>query len=240
MTRRELPDFLKVPWGIKDALLLVFIWLALQVLLGIVLAAVGEFVPAVNAFISEGDIANTFILYAVQVALGLGLAWLFARHYKVGWQALGWRRVSLAKAIGYMAAIFILFILLVQAALLIVQYLVPGFDPNEAQTNDFTQNAASNRSLAIIALVLLPPIFEETIFRGFIFPAFSKRMGVIWGAVLSSAIFGIAHGQANLFVYTLLLGLLLCFLYMKTRSIITGIIVHMINNLIAFWAMAQK
>ena len=241
MTRRELPEFIRVPWGIKDAVLVVLLWLVLQVVLAVALGVAGNYFPAVQQFLVESNnLAATFSIYVLQVALGLGLVALFARKYKAGWSTLGWRKVSIARTLGYIAAILIIFIILAQLALTLVKYLVPGFNPDEAQNNDFTQNAASNRSLALIALVLLPPIFEETIFRGFIFPAFAKRTGVIWAAIISSVLFGFAHGQANIFVYTLVLGLLLCYLYVKTKSIIPGIIVHMLNNLLAFYALAQK
>jgi membrane protease YdiL (CAAX protease family) len=87
--------------------------------------------------------------------------------------------------------------------------------------------------------VLLPPIIEETIFRGFIFPAISTRTGVIWGAILSSLLFGAFHGQANVFVYTAILGLLLCFMYVRTKSIIPGMVLHMLNNFLAFYFMSK-
>ncbi len=88
--------------------------------------------------------------------------------------------------------------------------------------------------------MLIPPIIEETVFRGFIFPAFSKRFGVIIGALLSSLLFGFAHLQYNVGVYTVVLGLLLCLLYIKLRSIVPGIFLHMLNNYLAFVALTHK
>ena len=88
--------------------------------------------------------------------------------------------------------------------------------------------------------MLVPPVLEETIFRGFIFPAISKRTGVIWGAILSSALFGLAHAQGNITVYTFVLGLVLCFMYVRLRSILPGMALHMLNNYLAFLAYTQK
>lgn len=240
MSARELPEFLRVPWGIKDAFLLIVIWFVLQIILGIALVFEGRFIPEITNFLSSGDLFSTFTLYVVQVALGLGLAWAFARKYGVSWQELGWRRFKVLQAIGLVLTILVCFYFLSAAALYALQILIPGFDMNQAQTNDFTKNAGSNRNLVLIALVMLPPIFEETIFRGFIFPAFARRTGVIWAAVISSVLFGLAHFQANISVYTMILGLFLCFLYVRTRSIVPGIIVHMANNYLAFLAMTQK
>jgi membrane protease YdiL (CAAX protease family) len=153
---------------------------------------------------------------------------------------VGLRKVGVLRTVGYIGAILMIFVLFIQALLVVVKLLVPGFDPDQAQTNEFTQNVDTHRSLALMALVVLPPIFEEIIFRGFIFPAISRRTGIIWGAILSSVLFGLAHGQANIIVYTFPLGLVLCFLYFRTKSIVPGIALHMINNLLAFVAMSQK
>jgi hypothetical protein len=71
-----------------------------------------------------------------------------------------------------------------------------------------------------------------------VFPALAKRTGLVWGAIFSSALFGLAHGQANLFVYTMILGLVLCFIYVRTKSIVPGIILHMLNNFLAFIVLA--
>jgi membrane protease YdiL (CAAX protease family) len=125
-------------------------------------------------------------------------------------------------------------------ALWLVSVLVPGFDPNQAQQNDLIAGAVKNPWLALISLVILPPVIEETVFRGFIFPALAKRTGLIIGAILSSALFGLAHWQANISVYTFVLGLLLCFTYVRTRSLIPGILLHMANNALAFLALTMK
>jgi uncharacterized protein len=60
----------------------------------------------------------------------------------------------------------------------------------------------------------------------------------MWGAVLSSGLFALAHGQANIAIYTFPLGLLLCFMYVRLGSIVPGMALHMINNYLAFVAVA--
>ncbi len=239
----EVPEFLKVPWGVRDALVLVAAWFGLQLILGFGLVMLSPAVPAVNDFMNavrHENIEASFALNLVGVAIGLGLVALYLRKYHATWSMVGWRRVNVLKLIKYLFVMLIVFVVLANVALIVVKLLDPSFDANQAQTNDFTKAAGSHRSLALIALVLIPPIFEETIFRGFIFPALTKRAGLIWGAVLSSMLFGAAHGQPNLFVYTSILGLLLCFMYVKTRSIVPGVLLHMANNYLAFLALTGK
>jgi membrane protease YdiL (CAAX protease family) len=241
--KRELPEYLKVPWGVRDIVVFVLAWFGSQLIIGLGLALLSSFLPPVKQFrnaIAGGNVDASFVLNLGGIAIGLGLIALFLRKYKVNWSAVGWRRVNLLKMLKYLFAALIIFVVMANVALVVVKLLVPSFDANQAQTNDFTNAMGSHQSLAFIALVLLPPIFEETVFRGFIFPALSKRAGIIWGAVLSSILFGAAHGQPNLFVYTSILGLLLCFMYVKTRSIVPGVLLHMINNYLAFLALSGK
>ncbi len=238
-----MPEYLKVPWGVRDVVVFVLAWFGLQLVVGLAVALLSPYLPPMKRFldaIAAGNVDASFGLDLVGIVIGFGLIALFLRKYKANWSAVGWRRVSILKLLKYLAAALIIFVVLVNVALIVVKLLVPSFDANQPQTNDFTKAAGSHRSLALIALVLLPPIFEETVFRGFIFPALSKRAGIIWGAVLSSILFGVAHGQPNLFVYTSILGLLLCFIYFRTRSIVPGVLLHMVNNYLAFLALSGK
>jgi membrane protease YdiL (CAAX protease family) len=165
---------------------------------------------------------------------------LYLRRYRVGWSMVGWRRVNVLKAVGYLVGILVVFLVASNLLLDLVSVLVPSFNANQAQNNDFIGASGSHHSLALVALVLLPPVLEETIFRGFMFPALAKKWGVVWGAVISSAVFGLAHAQANISIYTFLLGLLLCFMYVRLRSIFPGMALHMLNNYLAFIALAHK
>jgi membrane protease YdiL (CAAX protease family) len=241
--RREVPEHLRVPWNVRDVVVLAVSWFALQILMGVGLKLLAPHVPAVAAFLAaavNGDVGASFALDVVGMAIGLGIVAGYLHKYGVGWSALGWRRASIWQTVKYLTVVLIAFVYLANLAFLVVKMLVPGFNADQPQTNEFTGAVNTHRSLALLALVVLPPIFEETVFRGFMFPALSKRAGIVWGAVISSAIFGLAHGQPNLFVYTFPLGLFLCFMYTRLGSIWPGILLHMINNYLAFLSISAK
>jgi membrane protease YdiL (CAAX protease family) len=242
--RRELPEYLNVPWTVKDLFIFVALWMGLQILLLLGLQTLSPYWPPLKAFMDgafAGDVVAMFALNLVDAALGFAIVAFFLRRYRVGWGTAGWRRVNLLKTFLYIVGILVGFVVLANLVLVAVAALVPGFDPNQAQETGFDGEGAQNyRSLALVALVLLPPFLEETIFRGFMFPALAKRMGVVWGAVVSSVVFGLAHGQANIGVYTFVLGLLLCFLYVRTKSIVPGVMLHMVNNFLAFLALTSS
>jgi uncharacterized protein len=240
---RRLPGFLDVPWSVRDLVVFVLAWIGIQLVLAVVVGVLAHFVPAVHHLTQQivgGDVVVGFGLDLVNAATAMGVISLYLRKYGVGWQALGWRRVSLLKAVGYILAVLVVFIMTADLLIWLVSVLVPSFNPNQAQQNDFITSRSNHHDIAIIALVLLPPVLEESIFRGFIFPALAKRTGLVWGAILSSAVFGFAHLQANIGIYTFVLGLVLCFMYVRLKSIIPGMALHMLNNCLAFIALSQK
>jgi membrane protease YdiL (CAAX protease family) len=240
--KRELPLHLRVPWGIPSALLLYFVvWIAISFSIAIYAELLAPFIPGLAWFstgLANNDIYANFIFTSLNTILGFLAIWLFLRHFKVGWRDVGWRKFNVWKAALYILAIFLAFVVLANLSLWIISVLVPAFNATQAQNNEFTTpQASSHHILVLIALVVFPAILEETAFRGYIFPAISKRLGLIWGAILSSLLFAFAHLQFNIGVYTFVLGLLLCFMYVKLKSIIPGIFFHAINNALALSAM---
>jgi membrane protease YdiL (CAAX protease family) len=221
--------------------LFIVAWIGLQVVLVLLLQLLSYYVPAVANFMegvnSGRDILAAFSFRLLDALVGLAVILLFLRKYRVGWRSLGWRPFDIGKAILYIVAILLIFLFASTTLLWLLDLLVPSFDPNQAQNNDFIGAAQTHRSLAIFALVLMPAVLEETIFRGFIFPAMAKRWGVWVGAIASSLVFGFAHLQPNIAIYTFLLGVLLCVMYVKLGSIIPGIALHMLNNYLAFMAL---
>ena len=191
--------------------------------------------------VSTGDITASFQLTVLGGLASLGLVWLVLHKYKLSWGSLGLRKFNVVKASLLVVSMFVVFFALAWTALIVTKLLLPGFDPNQEQVNEFTKAITGNTKLiSFLALVIIPPIIEEILFRGFMFPAFSGKVGIFFGALFSSLLFGFAHLQANVGVYTVVLGLLLCFMYKRTNSIIPGIVLHMINNYVAFTAITNK
>jgi hypothetical protein len=93
----------------------------------------------------------------------------------------------------------------------------------------------SSLALALLAVAVIAPIAEEIIFRGFTFGWLQGRLP-LWGAVLiSAAIFSAAHvgwAEPSLFLPVFLSGILLAYLYARSRSLWPGVIVHMTINIV--------
>ena len=88
-----------------------------------------------------------------------------------------------------------------------------------------------------VAVGILAPLTEEVVFRGAILRTLlgmmSKRNH--WVAIMiSAAIFGAVHCNQAQFINALLMGLLLGWMYYRTGSLVPGILLHWINNTMAY------
>ena len=93
--------------------------------------------------------------------------------------------------------------------------------------------------LGFLAVGVLAPVAEEMVFRGAILrrllDATGRRMAWI-AIVVTAALFGLVHGNMVQGINAFLLGLILGWMYVRTRSVVPGIVFHFTNNAIAFFS----
>ncbi len=127
------------------------------------------------------------------------------------------------------------YFLLSIAFLLIAQVIIPGFSVDQKQEVGFDQLGSNfEYIMAFIALVILAPIVEEVIFRGFLFTQVRKNINFWWTTLIVSLVFGLIHLQWNVGVDVFALSLVLCYVREKTGTIWAGIGIHMLKNLLAY------
>ena len=93
--------------------------------------------------------------------------------------------------------------------------------------------------LGYVAIGMLAPLAEEIVFRGAILRRLLSVLGdkKHWVAILISALlFGAVHANSAQFVHAALLGLLLGWMYYRTDSIVPGVVLHWVNNTVAYLA----
>lgn len=133
-----------------------------------------------------------------------------------------------------------------------VRYSMRGFDPTillwgvvmlfslviviEPLMEILPETAApSGRGVYMLfALLGVAPVFEELLCRGVIFEAVRAKRGAWAACVLSSMIFGLMHFEPQFVLNAFIVGLLLSYIYLRTRSIFAPIILHSLNNLFAY------
>ena len=93
-------------------------------------------------------------------------------------------------------------------------------------------------AMFILVAVVMAPVFEEILFRGFLFRGLSNSFGWVWGALISAAVFGGAHVQLDVFLPLAALGFVLAWAYHHTGSLWTNITMHALFNGVAVLAWA--
>jgi uncharacterized protein len=88
-------------------------------------------------------------------------------------------------------------------------------------------------ALACIALALVGPFVEELLFRGLLTAAFRRRFGPIRTALLTAALFALAHVLPRVIPPVFVLGLALALVYERVGSTLPGVLVHCLYNGIA-------
>jgi len=89
--------------------------------------------------------------------------------------------------------------------------------------------------LTVAFAVTLGPLMEELFFRGFLYPVIARRMGVVWGILLTALPFGLIHAfqygyawGAVLIVF--LVGVVLTAVRAATKSVASSFLAHVGYN----------
>ena len=90
--------------------------------------------------------------------------------------------------------------------------------------------------VGFLLIVLWGPLTEEVFFRGYVFAGSLHRLGPAGAAFLSAALFALAHGVVGLLIPAFFTGLLLAWLYYRTRSLWASFTAHAAQNTLAFLA----
>lgn len=100
----------------------------------------------------------------------------------------------------------------------------------ESFTTSHDALSIGNPIINFISLVVLTPIVEEVFFRGLIYTRLKSGLPTVIAAIFSAVIFGVMHGEIIWMLYTFAVGLMLVWVFEKTKSLLACIVVHAANN----------
>jgi membrane protease YdiL (CAAX protease family) len=190
----------------------------------------------------NNSVNGQFAFVLLAETLAVGAIYLFLRRRKLSLAAIGLKRPRwLDPAYGLMAAP--VYYLLLVLAVSLASSVVHGLDINQQQQIGFNNvHGTLQLVLTFVSLVVLPPLAEEIMVRGFLYSSFKKALPVVWAALATSAMFAAAHlpegGAAGpLYIAaidTFVLSLVLIYLREKTGSLWASISLHAIKNGAAF------
>lgn len=84
--------------------------------------------------------------------------------------------------------------------------------------------------LVIVVVAIVPPLAEETMFRGFIQRSFELKMKKFWAMIVTAIFFSIYHFNPYGLIPLFILGSFLGFAAYKTKSLVIPMILHFLNN----------
>ncbi len=91
--------------------------------------------------------------------------------------------------------------------------------------------------LGLLIAVILAPLTEDTIFRGYVLEMFNERSKKWTAIIISSLIFAILHFQffgPGLTVYMFIWSILTSYLYIRFNNIYPSLLFHSLNNIWAY------
>ena len=94
----------------------------------------------------------------------------------------------------------------------------------------FTRGHVVNRLIMIVMIVIVAPIAEEIVYRIFLIKYIRKFTSIKFAVIFSAAVFAIGHEPAAGMPIFFIVGITLGVLYVRTRSIVPCIILHIMNN----------
>ena len=219
------------PWGSLD----VAKALTIVVLGGIALVGVALWLRSVDAV---GELATILLTSAALQ----GLMLLAALRFTIGKYSATPEQLGFCKSEG-LAGWLVPFIGLTASLLLTAAYVLAveqlgwtSLTPPELPAAVRGAEGFARLAAAFVVIVV-GPVAEETFFRGFVFQGLRQRFGLVGAAALSSAFFAAAHGDAGLLAPAFMSGLILTWVFVKTRCLGPAILAHSLQNFIAFIAV---
>jgi len=177
------------------------------------------------------------ITYIVTIGLVVGAPWWLKKR-PTTLQDLGLARLPSWMDILLTPAAFVLYLPISLLLGWIAQQLLPGFDSSQVQETGFSYlGHYYEYLLAFVTLVVIAPLAEETLFRGYLYGKLRNSVPM-WVAMLAtSLLFAAVHGQWNVALDVFVLSVVMCGLREVTGSIWAGVLLHMVKNGIAFYLL---
>src|SRR5579862_1891661 len=182
---------------------------------------------SVDSILNNSDAAQfVFVLIAEALVVAI-IIWLIKYRRKMSLSAIGMGREPVLGDLGRALLAFglLLVLLLILNAVL---NALPGVNTGQKQDLGFTNlQSVGDKILAFMALVILPPLAEEPLMRGYLYSGLRARWKYVPSMLVTSLIFGAAHlefgsgspllwsAAANVFV----LSIILVYLREKTGAI---------------------
>lgn len=216
------------PWDAVDALSVgAVIFLVPQVAVGVL----------VQSIFRQTD--SVYVNFLMVAGIEAGSLWLLARFLRrrgASFRELGFKKPH-GRDVLYVFMAFGVYFVLLATALGLINHYVPGFNGEQEQITGFEDASGPGLLITFMALVVLPPLAEEIVFRGFLYKGLRTKFKVLPSALIVSGLFAFAHAQWNVAVDTFILSMVMIFVLERSKNLWVTVGLHALKNSIAFLAL---
>lgn len=237
---------LRVPWGWLDLLFLVIFAIAGTFVLSM-LVVVGFALLGVNFHQLQSSVQYKSLLLIInQALLSVVLLLYLSARLRLGfgapfWRTIGWRPLQTGQTPRPVASVG-----LILSGFLLAILVSLGSSAFHTKTQLPIEQFFHDRLSAVLLMslgVLVAPVLEETVFRGYIYPVAARSFGVTGGIIFTGTIFGLLHasqlwggwGQIALLV---VVGIVFTYVRAAARTVVASYLMHVSYNSFLFLALA--
>ena len=215
-----------------DIVVMLALFAFAQLLFGTVLQIVGVVAPETSAvdtvdietYMSEQSALGRYsaVAHLFSFLFSTGVLWLYAR-------LRGGKRVITIrhKASGFNPSVILVGVLWLMASQVLLEPLLEMLPSDNG-------HGIGRGMWAAFTAIISAPILEELLCRGVLFEVLNRRWGVKVSILVSALFFGLLHFSAANAIVAIVAGLIFGVLYVRTSSLYVTIIIHAINNALAF------
>ncbi len=218
-----------------DVVVMVVLFFVAQLIGGLVLVFTGLSTPTVSSlesvnaeqFMNEQiALANyNALVYPLLMALALAAVWLYVRLRG------GRKAVVIRHAVGGLnPSVILVGIVWLFAAQIVLEPLLAWLPPSDS-------SEIGRGVWAWVTVMVSAPVLEELLCRGLLYETMRRRWNVALSIAVSALFFGAIHGDLSTSIVAIVAGTIFSILYERTSSIFATIIVHSINNALAYALM---
>ena len=249
-SRPEYPPDLQITWSWAHFVIFIFFsFISLVIIQGFLALAV---LPRDQKLTPKQ--MEQFLLSKPQFAIGSMLIWyavvFFFLYVTLSllrghpfWECLGWRKIR-AAANGKVRNPLV-FVLGGCGLSLLVALLTSRMKTPDQMPIEELFKFRSTAFLFMAMAVLVAPLVEETLFRGYLYPLFARSFGVTPSILITGTLFGLMHGAqlgwtAGLVTVLIIVGIVFTFVRARTGSVFASYLMHLgYNSLIAVAAIVS-
>lgn len=197
------------------------------------LEAAGVAFSSVNSAVLNTSLGA--VIYALTIGLVIGGPWLvLKRRTTLG--ELGLQRWPSWKDLLITPLGFLVYAGLSAGLIAMAQQFLPFINFDQKQEIGFDQLGQQfEYVLAFLTLVVIAPVAEEVLFRGYLFGKLRKYTSLWIAILITSVLFALVHFAWNVGIDVFALSVILCLLTVWSKSLWPAILLHMLKNFVAFY-----